>query len=128
MLNGNRVGFVEPMEATSTGFYQLCCRNYFGLMTDTNNKVQCNHNIRKHMKHIQNFILWTYRKGSKYDTPFWKYAQSLPFKPDHEFTSILKQSRSLERVGARFRVDHQLSPIYGQWNLWTFKMWEKDLS
>ena len=61
------------------------------------------------MKCIETFILWHYQFGSKYDTPFWSYAKSLPFNPDEEFKNILKKKL--------------LEAQYGQWEGYSFKNW-----
>ena len=33
--------------------------------------------IKKYIRKLQNFILWHYQFGSRYDTPFWNHAKSL---------------------------------------------------
>ena len=38
--------------------------------------------IKMYIKQLQNYILWHYQVGSKYDTPFWNYAKGLTFKDD----------------------------------------------
>ena len=74
------------------------------------------------------FILWHYQCGSKYDTPFWKYAKSLPFKPDTEFQYILRKSRSISGLESRFSTEHHQSDKhinYGQWGIKSFKVWDE---
>ena len=64
----------------------------------------CNDKIRRVMKEIETFILWHYQYGSKYDTPFWEYAKSLPFNPSDRFdTSDI---------------------TYGQWESHSFNIWK----
>ena len=42
--------------------------------------------IHKYIAQNQNFILWHYKYGSKYDSDFWDYAGSLSFDdPDFEY-------------------------------------------
>ncbi len=65
----------------------------------------CNDKIRRVMKEIETFILWHYQYGSKYDTPFWEYAKSLPFNPSDRFdTSDI---------------------TYGQWEKYSFNIWKE---
>ena len=106
VLNGNMYGFVEPMEATSLGFYQDVCRQAWDGIFGNEKLSVCNNTMRKYMKQIETFILWHYQYGSKYDTPFWEYAKSLPFNPDDEFDNI---------------------KMYGgqQWNRVCFKFWRE---
>ena len=44
--------------------------------------------IRGIIEQIQNYVLWHYQYGSKYDTKFWDYAQSLEWEDDHMQTYI----------------------------------------
>ena len=85
ILNGNMCGFLEPLEATSLSFYQHICRQAWDGMFNIQPLHVCNDNIRRVMKEIETFILWHYQYGSKYDTPFWEYAKSLPFNPSDSF-------------------------------------------
>ena len=126
MLNGNRLGFVEPMEGTALGFYQVCCRTYYDYMKGRLDRLRCNIEIRKEIKRIQKYILWHYQKGSKYETPFWKYAQSLPFKMDEDFRMILKKSRRMNSLDARHVSENEShSNTYSQWSLRSIKEWNE---
>ena len=128
LLNGNRLGFLEPMEATALGFYQSSCRYYFDYIMGITDKPAVNVSLRKEMKRIATFILWHYQFGSKYDTPFWKYAKSLPFKPDKEFQYILRQSRLVSALDARYLTEHHtIFPNrggYSQWGIKNIKGWD----
>jgi len=85
ILNGNRGSFLEPLEATSVGFYASICRYAWDHIVGNVSKEICNQRIRAEMFRIQTFVLWHYQFGSKYETPFWKYAKTLQFSPDNEF-------------------------------------------
>ena len=111
ILQGNAYGFIEPMEATSIGFYQYICRQSWDFIFKIRNYNYCNDKIRKNMIQLQNIILWHYQYGSKYDTPFWEYAKSLPFNPDDEFYDIINSNDQ--------------SKYYGQWQAWNFDNWKK---
>ena len=113
ILQGNRCGFVEPLEATSTAFYQDVCRNVWDVMFNKIDIKDANDKVRTKMKKIETFILWHYQYGSKYDTQFWKYAKSLPFNPDGEF---------LEMISNRKNTSEDLHQ-YGQWLNWSFDIW-----
>ena len=53
-----------------------------------------------------------YRYGSKYNTPFWKYAKSLSFNPDEKFQRMLDNPKSTEQ--------------YGQWEGWNMDVFKKN--
>jgi len=125
ILNGNRLSFLEPLEATSTGFYESVAMSALGHITRGVSKELCNQQIRTEMLEIQNFVLWHYQFGSKYDTPFWEYAKSLSFNPDPQFNKMVEYSMSqsysnLVRQKIRDRVNFE---DYGQWSASAFKIW-----
>ena len=122
VLNGNRLFFIEPLESSSTQTYIEVARwlcNY----GDLNNLSRV---VKEYIKHTQNFVLWHYHFGSKYDTPFWNYAKSLklsdptPEAPD--FYNILRTSKKMEMSDIKFD-EANASPCYGQWTKFAFKCW-----
>ena len=71
---------------------------------------------------IQNFILWHYLYGSKYDTPFWKAAQKFKIK-DSFFNCILAYAKQTSMTELRdIGIDFHATE-YGQWTPWNFKCW-----
>jgi hypothetical protein len=138
ILNGNRLAFLEPMEATAVGFYLDVARMTFDWVMDdflhlskkqelmslaTMNDVKFN--INKHMHEIHTFILWHYTKGSVYDTPFWRAAQAETttiFKqPNEEFEQFIDLAKSLDYTDCRSYENTDKG--YGQWPLWSIKQW-----
>ena len=109
ILQGNMYGFIEPLEATSVGLYHRLCKCAWDGMFNVHSFDRCNNNIKNKMIELQNIVLWHYQYGSKYDTPFWKYAKSLPFNPDQRFYDI-----------ANGKLDEE----YGQWEQWNFENWK----
>ena len=63
------------------------------------------------MKETETFLLWLYGYGSKYDTPFWKYAKSLPFNPDARFYEMCNDSST--------------EYVYGLWRHHNFNVFKK---
>ena len=114
ILNGNRAMFLEPLEATASDCYHYICKYAWDYIHGVRDKYETNIEFRNKVKEFQNFILWHYQNGSKYDTPFWKYAKSLPFKPDYKFKHMLKTNNPEE--------------LYGAWNPPTFKLWQRCVS
>ena len=114
ILQGNMYGFIEPLEATSVAFYQFICRQSWDLLFELQTPNYCNNKIRENMKQLENIILWHYQYGSKYDTPFWEYAKSLPFNPDSKFLEMISDSNNMNS-----------KEMYGQWRKWNFDNWKK---
>jgi len=124
ILNGNRLSFLEPLEATSTGFYLQSAEYSFEYMTGNIDKKICNHLVRDEMFKLQNFVLWHYQFGSKYDTPFWDYAKSLPFNPDKEFENIIKYSDNTSFSDQLMEITKfKGQTSYSQWPSLSFKCW-----
>tara|TARA_B100001094_G_scaffold314384_1_gene353175 strand:+ start:200 stop:1345 length:1146 start_codon:yes stop_codon:yes gene_type:complete len=123
ILNGNRYSFLEPLEATSTRLYQSVCRFVWDYMQGNRTKIDSNYNIKRVVKQLETFILWHYQFGSKYDTPFWKYAKSLPFKPDSYFKELLEKSKleSYFELESKPRYDEDY--YADQWTYSSFRYW-----
>ena len=82
-LNGNRLFFLEPLESSSTQAYLEMARAVFDYYLQGRvSAVHVKEDIRRYIKKLQNFVLWHYQFGSKYDTPFWDYAKTLTFKDE----------------------------------------------
>ena len=122
-LNGNRCGFLEPLEATATGFYQTVCQAIYCNTIDAIPRQSVNTYIREEMFRLEKFILWHYQFGSKYDTPFWEYAKSLPFNPDDKFNYMLEKSKGMTNLEIDQQYDPKVSELYGQWSYLSFKKW-----
>lgn len=128
ILNGNRLGFIEPLEATSTGFYENVAMIAHGYILGREDRDICNKKIRSNILKDQDFILWHYQYGSKYDTPFWRYAKSLPFNPDEDFRKVINYSIETphdkiihERI--RDRNKFLTHGLYSSWTATSVKLW-----
>ena len=124
-LNGNRCGFLEPLEATATGFYQNVCQAIYCTTIGAIPRQSVNTYVREEMFRLEKFILWHYQFGSKYDTPFWKYAKSLPFNPDDKFNYMLEKSKGMTNLEIDKQYDPKVSELYGQWSYLSFKNWDE---
>ena len=116
LLNGNRYSFVEPLEASSVATYIFIAQGYIDYINGLLPKEDLNKEIRKEIKKIEDFILWHYQSGSKYDTPFWQYAKSLPFTPNKDFKKFLKADTYIPDKAE-----------YSQWNTFCFKLWNDNI-
>jgi hypothetical protein len=119
ILNGNRLSFLEPLEASSVGYYAWIVEEFLDYIRNGVDKELINKNIREEMYRVQNFILWHYQYGSKYNTPFWDYAKSLLFNPDAEFKSMIDYVKNNDSYTCRACEDEE----YSQWSHMSFKLW-----
>ena len=116
LLNGNRYSFVEPLEASSVATYIFIAQGYIDYINGLFPKEVLNKELRKEIKKVEDFILWHYQSGSKYDTPFWQYAKSLPFTPNKDFKKFLKADTYIPDKAE-----------YSQWNTFCFKLWNDNI-
>ena len=126
-LNGNRLFFLEPMESSSTQAYLEMARAVFDYYLQGKvSAVHVKEDIRRYIEKLQNFVLWHYQSGSKYDTPFWDYAKTLTFK-DKEFTDFLDYSKISDCIPVTYggSTKHK---FYGQWPPYSFKKWNEGMT
>ena len=124
-LNGNRYCFLEPLEATSTGMYQMVAQHAWQTIFLGASQQDANAHMRMLVKQIETFVLWHYQYGSTYNTPFWDYAKSLPFEMDREFVTLLEKSRN--HSFKELLWDHIDKEEYAHWSSFNFKVWEDNV-
>jgi hypothetical protein len=126
LLNGNKLCFLEPLEATSISFYLKVARFWWDHIVDGVDKEVCNQNIHIEMNKLQTFVQWHYQFGSKYNTPFWDYAKSLPFNPDEKFNEVLDYVKQKSLFECKVATTDGLY-TYSQWNPYSFKVWQENI-
>ena len=128
IMNGNRLFFLEPMESSSVQTYIEWIKMCWGYIFQGQDPRE---EIARYIEQTQNFVLWHYQFGSKYDTPFWDYAKSLTFK-DKEFDSILNYSRKCDKYDILPSVNvyggMTDNILYGQWPPYSFKRWDDGMN
>ena len=126
-LNGNRLFFLEPMESTSNQAYIEMARAVFDYYLQGKvSAVHVKEDMTKYIRQLQNFILWHYQFGSKYDTPFWQYAKTLSFK-DETFNKFLEYSKLYDCIPITYGGTTQ-NKLYGQWPAYAFKIWNEGMT
>ena len=126
-LNGNRLFFLEPMESTSNQAYIEMARAVFDYYLQGRvSAVHVKEDMTKYIKQLQNFILWHYQFGSKYDTPFWQYAKTLSFE-DETFNKFLEYSKLYDCIPITYGGTTQ-NKLYGQWPAYAFKIWNEGMT
>jgi len=126
LLNGNRLFFIEPLESSSVQTYLEWARySYDALINKKKTIKNASCDIKRYINQIQNFVLWHYQFGSKYDTPFWDYTKSLIID-DPIFYNWVDSIRSIDRgdVLTPFYGGFNTNPSeYGFWPPISFKYW-----
>lgn len=126
LLSGNRLFFLEPLESSSTQTYQQWARFTYDAIVDKKHSLNdaCIF-ISQYIQHVQNFVLWHYKFGSAYSTPFWDYASSLvstdPVLEQYIDTAEKYTFEDLipEHYGGR--IPNHFS--YAQWHIMSIKNW-----
>ena len=125
ILNGNKLFFLEPLEATAIGCYLNWLRlTWDWIMEGTKTATEISDDLHGYIAEVNNFITWHYQYGSKYNTPFWKAAKKITFK-DSAFDDTLARAKqfSLADLLKEGDVDE-----YGQWSSWNFKYWNDGMT
>jgi hypothetical protein len=88
VYNGNASFFLEPLEATSTGFAINIMRMAWDLWNVNLTVEQCQKQYEKEIDEIESMILLHYMAGSTYQSKFWSKAKKLAtFKITKEFAN-----------------------------------------
>jgi hypothetical protein len=123
ILNGNRLFFLEPLESTAIASYLNWARSTWDWIIDKKITPEVITNqFHNYVNQIQNFIMWHYIYGSKYNTPFWKAAKKLKIK-DPLFNKILNEAKLSPMIELLDSEVTNAPDIYGQWHKWNFKCW-----
>jgi|TARA_R100001086_G_scaffold60653_2_gene28055 hypothetical protein len=129
ILSGNRLFFLEPLESTAIASYLTWARLVWDWIIDKKVGPEL---ITKQFHTIatqtQNFILWHYMYGSKYNTPFWKKAKKFKIK-DPLFNRTLvyaKRSSRIELLDPSQDINNDL--YASQWGPYSFKCWHDGMT
>jgi len=128
ILNGNRLFFLEPMESSANQAYLTAAEYVFNDGSpNTDGFVD---NFRIYIDRCQNFILYHYAFGSKYDTPFWQYAKRLSLRrtQDDLWDSIIRDCMYLNRDEVHLhslKKDNDIS--YAQWGYYNINLWYRGM-
>ena len=128
-LNGNRLFFLEHLESTAVQTYTDWARVVGESIFLKNMGIQSAGDvIKRYLQQIERFILWHYKFGSKYDTPFWNYAKTLKlnyFEPYFEKIFKWTDEQSWYDIMPVEYGGMDGMPPYGVWNARSFKIWMK---
>lgn len=124
ILNGNRLFFLEPLEATAIAAYLFWARKVWSWVIEGNTTPsQITSDFHSYVNQIKNFINWHYTYGSNYDTLFWEKAKKLKIDDPlfHSTLTHAKQSSMIELLDQS--KNKKRKKTYGCWNSYSFKNW-----
>jgi hypothetical protein len=128
ILGGNRLFFLEPLESTAVQANEFWARKTFDWIIDKSSTPDLiSQEFSKYTHQLQNYINWHYTYGSKYDTPFWRYARKLKIE-DPVFDAFLAYSENTPMVELLDINNSEAVEIYGQWTGWNFKCWNDGMT
>ena len=123
-LNGNRLYFLEPLEATACWVHTEWVVQCFDQIVRPQDKTEVLTNWIHHKIHeIEKFILWHYQNGSRFDTKFWKHARNLRTKVDPNFNDLVKTLEPLNISHVKTLEQQGRIPQYGCWAPTSIKYW-----
>ena len=118
ILGGNKLFFLEPLEATAVQAHLQWARYvYDWMISNILGYPTAMSLINRYIHEIENFVIWHYQFGSKYDTPFWEYAKTFEIH-DYKFHKMVDSIS-----GVDLNASKKLGGKYGQWKPWNFKYW-----
>lgn len=120
ILNGNRYSFIEPLEATSTAVHLEISEVLYDVIIGENTREGSNEYIRNYVKDIQDFILWHYKNGSRYNSAFWDYARTLNYSDALGISRQVQQCSELNQFEVMGRPPRLR---FGVWGPFSFKCW-----
>lgn len=77
VYNGNASFFLEPLEATSTGFSDSIIRLAYDMWTGKISSQYANNSYNISLDQIESMICLHYFAGSMYESEFWDYAKGI---------------------------------------------------
>lgn len=122
LLNGNKLFFLEPLEATAMGSYVKVCQHYYNYIFNDVSKQDTEKEIKQWVHKIEEFILYHYSNGSVYNTKFWKHAENLYNKTPTKFLEKeLKIIKGMSNLDLERSLDNPAE--FALWPPFSIKQW-----
>ena len=121
LLNGNKLFFLEPLEATAMATYNFTIQCYFDYMFHNIDGQTTKFKILDYINKVENFILWQYRNNTFYQTKFWDFANKLSLNTDlGDLNRIMTVVKDMTVEDTRKSIKD--NDNYAQWQNWNFKI------
>jgi hypothetical protein len=117
--NGNASFFLEPLEATSIHFMDICNRCSYDVFNNNISAEEANYYYLNKIREIENVIMLHYLAGSSWDTKFWNMAENLAknniatAKNNTDFINIINLAKN-------YNINKNNQLEYGTWDLYSF--------
>lgn len=122
LLNGNKLFFLEPLEATAMGAYLETAKYHYSYIFENLSQDKTEAGIKEHIYKVQNFILYHYSNYSIYKNKFWRHSKNL-----WEKTNTKSLDNEIEEAKKMSEVDYEKTYSsfyeYGQWHKTSIKQW-----
>ena len=124
-LNGNRLYFLEPLEATASFVHtHWVTQCWTQIVRQKENRTELlTAYIHEKIHQIEKFILWHYENGSKYNTKFWKHARNLRLPKDERFDSLIRLFSDSHISNIKQLEQHGRLNGFGCWSPSSLKYW-----
>lgn len=132
ILSGNRLFFLEPLEATALKSYSHWASLVYRWIVERElSESDVVAAFRRYIYRIQSFIAVHYWYGSQYESEFWRHALNTSIM-DESLNSLVSLVVSLPREKCfRKEFPYTDSSLWGQWEPWSIRDWvyamDKDL-
>jgi hypothetical protein len=126
ILNGNRLFFLEPLEATAVCSYIKWNQIIWDwIINNKKTPSEARAWLSNFVFQVQSFILYHYKDGSIYNTKFWKESKKLYKKNnDLKLDEIVNYVKDKDYDYIRNIHDFEYhAKEYGTWQAWNIKLW-----
>jgi len=126
ILNGNRLFFLEPLEATAVCSYIKWNQMIWEwIINKKGTPLEAKTWLSNFVFQVQSFILYHYKDGSIYNTKFWKENKKLYKKHnDLKLDEIVNYVKDKDYDYIRNTNDFEYhAREYGTWQAWNIKLW-----
>jgi len=122
LLNGNKLFFLEPLEATAMGTYIKANQSYYDYIFNNVDEAVTENIIHSYVKQIEEFILFHYANGSIYNSKFWKNAKKLWKQTDTNLLDMhLDYIKNMSNLDLQKSLNGQQE--WAQWPQFSIKQW-----
>jgi len=129
ILSGNSLFFLEPLESTAIESYLQWARLTWDWIIDKKVTPEfITNQFHTYINQVQNFILWHYMYGSKYNTPFWEATKKFKIN-DLAFSRLLTSAKKSSMIELLDQENiHLNNKMYAQWVPYNFKYWHNGMT
>lgn len=122
--NGNSSFFLEPIEATSIWTMVYVHHLTQDLWSGQRSVDECNEKYSTFLQQIESMLMFHYFAGSKFDSPFWKFARE---QGRNNMRKIMKDPAYIHMLNESKLYDGVNVDENHQYGIWTPRSWSQHL-